>query len=159
VFNGLTHDSYVVEYQRKPECMSHDTYALVEERPWSVRTMSLGELLDDVRKDSFPDAVIDLDRDIATTASCSCGARRDLYLPVHKLKEAMLVCDGCGQLMQFEMTHTIDGSEDFLGRKAIEVGIPLLHIVGARDGARVRYYEFTGDADEVFADLERKGRS
>ena len=33
VFNGLTHDSYVVEYQRKPDCMSHDTYEHIEEKP------------------------------------------------------------------------------------------------------------------------------
>ena len=36
VFNGLTHDSYVVEYQEKPDCMSHDTYENIIEMPWSA---------------------------------------------------------------------------------------------------------------------------
>ena len=34
VFNGLTHDSYVVEYQEKPDCMSHETYEPIIEKPW-----------------------------------------------------------------------------------------------------------------------------
>jgi hypothetical protein len=32
VFNGLTHDSYVVEYQEKADCMSHDTYEKIIEK-------------------------------------------------------------------------------------------------------------------------------
>ena len=37
VFNGLTHDSYVVEYQRKEDCMSHETYEPIIEKPWSAK--------------------------------------------------------------------------------------------------------------------------
>ena len=159
IFNGLTHDSYVVEYQRKADCMSHDTYDRIEEKPWSVRTMTLGELITEVRKDSWPDAVVDLDRDIATTAMCACGETRALFMPVHKMTRATLVCERCGQRMRFEMTHTIDGSEDFLGRTLFEIGTPLLHIVGARSGQSIRYYEFTGDADEVVSGPEWGRRS
>ena len=159
VFNGLTHDSYIVEYQRKADCLSHDTYDHIEEKPWSVRTMTLGELITKVRQDSWPDAVVDLDRDIATSATCACGETQALLMPVHKLTGASLVCERCGQTMLFDLTHTIDGSEDFLGRTLFEIGIPLLHIVGARSGQSIRYYEFTGDADEFFSGLEWGGRS
>jgi len=159
IFNGLTHDSYVVEYQRKADCMSHDTYDHIEEKPWSVRTMTLGELITAVRKDSWPDAVVDLDRDIATNAICACGETRALLMPLHKMTSATLVCERCGQTMRFEMTHTIDGSEDFLGRTLFEIGTPLLHIVGARSGQSIRYYEFTGDADEVVRGPEWGRRS
>lgn len=41
VFNGLTHDSYVVEYQRKEDCMSHDTYENIIEKDWSAKTTTL----------------------------------------------------------------------------------------------------------------------
>jgi len=36
VFNGLTHDSYVVNYQRKDDCFSHETYAGIRKMPLSV---------------------------------------------------------------------------------------------------------------------------
>ena len=150
VFNGLTHDSYLVEYQRKEDCMSHDTYESIEEKPWSVRTMTLRELLKYVRSDLGEKAVVDFDRDIATTAHCACGHGKDIYTPVHKLKGEMLVCPECGEVMQFDSMHSIRGDEDFLDKTLFEIGIPLLHIICGRVGMNTTYYEFTADENEIF---------
>lgn len=153
VFNGLTHDSYVVEYQRKEDCMSHDTYEKIIETPWSVKDITLGEILTFIKSDLGEKAVIDFDRDIATTAKCTCGETKNLYFPVHKLKGKMLTCPKCGQQMNFESTHTIKGDELFLGKTPFEIGIPLLHIIGGRVGMDTTYYEFTADEKEVFKNL------
>ena len=150
VFNGLTHDSYVVEYQEKPDCMSHDTYETILEKPWSVRTTTLKEALEEIRKDLGENAVLDLDREIATVAKCGCGCEKELYMPVHKLKGSMLTCPDCGQQMRFDSFHNLVGEEDFLDKTFFEIGIPLLHIVGGRVGMRTTYYEFSGDEPEVF---------
>ena len=150
VFNGLTHDSYVVEYQRKEDCMSHDTYENIIEKPWSVRIMTLRELLSSVRSDLGEKAVIDFDRDIATTAHCACGHKKDIYTPVHKLKGEMLLCPECGATMQFDSIHSIKGEEDFLDKTLFEIGIPLMHIICGRVGMDTTYYEFTADKDEIF---------
>ena len=153
VFNGLTHDSFVVEYQQKDDCMSHDIYDAIVEKPWSVRTMTLRELLENIRADLGEKAVIDFDRDIATHAHCSCGNIKDLYSPVHKLKGESLVCPECGATMQFDTIHTIHGDEDFLEKTLFDIGIPLLHIICGRVGMNALYYEFTADKAEVFNDL------
>ena len=153
VFNGLTHDSFVVEYQRKEDCMSHDVYDEIVEKPWSVRTTTLRALLGRIRDELGEKAVIDFDRDIATHAHCSCGETRDLYLPVHKLKGESLVCPNCGATMQFETIHSVHGDEDFLDKTLFEIGIPLLHVVCGRVGMNARYYEFTADKEEVFDNL------
>lgn len=153
VFNGLTHDSYVVEYQEKPDCMSHETYEPILEKPWSVRTMTLRELLGEIRGEAGENAVIDLDRDIATTAYCSCGKKKELFMPVHKLRGSMLVCPECGSAMQFNSVHTIRGDEDFLDKTLYDIGIPLMHIVCGRVGMNASYFEFTGDQAEVFSGL------
>lgn len=153
VFNGLTHDSYVVEYQEKPDCMSHETYEPISEKPWSVRTMTLRELLGEIRGEVGENAVIDLDRDIATTAYCSCGKKKELFMPVHKLRGSMLVCPECGSAMQFNSVHTIRGDEDFLDKTLYDIGIPLMHIVCGRVGMNASYFEFTGDQAEVFSGL------
>ncbi len=153
VFNGLTHDSFVVEYQRKEDCMSHDVYDAIVEKPWSVKTMTIRELLGNIRADLGEKAVIDFDRDIATRAHCSCGNIKDLYSPVHKLKGESLVCPECGATMQFDTIHTIHGDEDFLEKTLFNIGIPLLHIICGRVGMNALYYEFTADKAEVFNDL------
>ena len=153
VFNGLTHDSFVVEYQQKDDCMSHDIYDAIVEKPWSVRTMTLRELLGNIQADLGEKAVIDFDRDIATRAHCSCGNIKDLYSPVHKLKGESLVCPECGATMQFDTIHTIHGDEDFLDKTLYEIGIPPLHIICGRVGMNALYYEFTADKEEVFNEL------
>ena len=153
VFNGLTHDSYVVEYQEKPDCMSHDTYETIIEMPWSVRTLTLQELLTEIKKQLGDTAVVDFDRDIATFGKCSCGEHKDLFVPVHKLKGEMLTCPKCGNQMSFDSIHSIRGDEEFLNKTLFEIGIPLLHIVGGRVGMNTTYYEFTADKAEIFEGL------
>lgn len=153
VFNGLTHDSYVVEYQRKEDCMSHDTYENIVEKPWSVKTAALKDVLLDIRTELGERAVLDFDRDIATRAKCTCGEQKDLFTPVHKLKGHMLTCPKCGAQMTFESLHSIKGDEDFLDKTFYEIGIPLLHIVGGRVGINTTYYEFSADQAEVFEGL------
>ncbi len=153
VFNGLTHDSYVVEYQRKDDCMSHDTYENIVEKPWSVKSVTLRDILCDIRQDLGENAVIDFDREIATYAACNCGEHKEIFSPVHKLKGEMLTCPKCGNQMTFESIHSIKGDESFLDKTPVELGIPLLHIIGGRKGLKSIYYEFSADEAEVFENL------
>ncbi|MBR5617590.1 MAG: ThiF family adenylyltransferase [Oscillospiraceae bacterium] len=153
VFNGLTHDSYVVEYQCKEDCMSHDTYEKIVEKAWSVKTVTLKEILEEIRGELGERAVVDFDRDIATRATCSCGETKELFTPVHKLKGHMLTCPKCGAQMTFDSMHSIRGNEDFLDRTPAEIGIPPLHIICGRVGMNAVYYEFTADESEIFENL------
>lgn len=149
VFNGLTHDSYLVEYQRKQGCMSHDTYESVESRPWSVRNMTLAELLGAVRAEMGAEAVIDFDRDIATYAQCQCGERKELFMPAHKLKAQTLLCGKCGRTMLHEIAHSVSGRESYLDKTLFDIGMPLLHIVSGRNKDRVIHFEFSADEAEA----------
>jgi len=148
VFNGLTHDSYVVEYQEKPDCMSHDTYDEIIEKNWSVKDITLKVLLLEIQAEMGETAVIDFDRDIATYGHCNCGEHISLFMPVHKLRGNMLTCPKCGQQMSFDSVHSINGSEDFLNMTPEQIGIPPLHIICGRVGMNCKYYEFTADVPE-----------
>ncbi len=153
VFNGLTHDSYVVEYQRKPDCMSHDTYEEISEKPWSVYDMKLVDLLKEIRTNMGENAILELGRDIATKAKCTCGAEKELFMPVHKMRGNDIACPDCGKAMNFETIHSINGTEDFLEKTAFEIGIPPLDIIGGRIGMNMNYYEFSADVASVFEGL------
>lgn len=150
VFNGMTHDSYVVEYQRKPDCMSHDTYEDIKEMPWSVKRTTLREILSFVKGELGEEALIELDRDIAIEAKCACGLKKDLFCPVHKLRGADVACPECGGEMKFEAVHSINGTEPYLDRTAAQIGIPPLDVIAGRRGFEIRYYEFSEDEEEFF---------
>lgn len=149
VFNGLTHDSFVVEYQRKEGCMSHDAIGAIQKMPWSAEKTTLREVLAQAQTDLGKTAVVDFDRDIASTAACSCGHKKELFTPVHKMKGQDLVCPSCGQTMGFETFHTLSGEEGFLEKPLGAVGIPPLHIFCGRKGTEERYYECSADEGAV----------
>ena len=158
VFNGLTHDSFIVEYQKKPDCMSHDAYGPAEKMPWRAEETTLAKVLEKAQADLGEGAVVDFDRDIASVASCACGHQKPLFAPVHKLRGADLACPECGKDMRFETFHTLTGEEDFLNKTLGETGIPPLHIFCGRRGMEERYYECTGDEAAVFAGLKQEER-
>ncbi len=152
VFNGLTHDSYIVDYEEKNDCMSHDIYDSIIDQKWKSDEISIAEVLDVIRKDLGENAVIDLDRDIATFGKCNCKNIKKIFKPVHKLKKADLICEKCNETMSFDTIHTIDGSENFVNKTFKELGIPYFHIIAGRLGVNMKYYEFTGDKDKYFVE-------
>lgn len=152
VFNGLTHDSYVVEYEEKEDCMSHDIYEEILEKNWKLDEITIGEVLGEIKKDLGENAVIDLDRDIATKAKCSCGNEKELLKPVHKLKNVDVICEKCNETMNFDSIHTITGTENFINKTFHDIGLPYFHIISARFGMNMKYYEFTGDKNKYFVE-------
>lgn len=153
VFNGLTHDSFVVEYQRKDDCMSHDTYENIKEMPWSARNISIGEVLNQAKKDLGDNAILEFDRDIATVSTCSCGNTKDIFNVVNRLRNKDIVCEKCGKTMRFDSSHSIIGDENFLNKKLFDIGIPLFHIISARCGLEYIHYELSDDKNEVLGGL------
>lgn len=153
VFNGLTHDSFVVEYQLKDDCMSHDLYDPIKEMNWSAREITIKDILEQASKDLGEGAIIEFDRDIATTATCVCGHTKDIFNTVNRLRGKDIVCKKCGKSMQFETVHTINGEENFLDKKLYEIGIPLYHIIAARKSKEYIYYELSKDKNEVLGGL------
>ena len=153
VFNGLTHDSFVVEYQLKDDCMSHDLYDNIKEMNWSAREITIKDVLEQAAKDLGDGAIIEFDRDIATTATCVCGHTKEIFNTVNRLRGKDIVCEKCGKSMQFETIHTINGEEDFLDKKLYDVGIPLYHIIAVRKGMKYVYYELSKDKNEVLGGL------
>ena len=153
VFNGLTHDSFVVEYQLKDDCMSHDLYDNIKDMDWSAREITIKDVLEQASKDLGDGAIIEFDRDIATTATCVCGHTKDIFNTVNRLRGKDIVCEKCGKSMQFETVHTINGEEDFLDKKLYEIGIPLYHILAVRKGMKYVYYELSKDKNEVLGGL------
>ncbi len=153
VFNGLTHDSYVVEYQQKEDCMSHDLYEDIREMEWSAKETTLRDVLSQAETDLGHGALIDFDRDIATYAECTCGNKKEIFNTVNRLHGKDVVCDKCGMSMQFDTVHTIRGEETYLDKTLYEIGIPMYHIICVRKGTECIYYELSKDKTAVLGGL------
>jgi molybdopterin/thiamine biosynthesis adenylyltransferase len=154
VFDGMTHDSYAVNYTRKEDCPSHDPEEPVESLPWRTADTKIGDFLERIRADLGGEAVIETGREMLAALQCeSCHWDEPLLRSLGKVTEHQGRCPRCGAHRAPKTYHTIDGSESFLDRTLAEIGVPLWDVLAGRRGMEQRYYEFTGDRDEVLGTL------
>ena len=154
VFNGMSHDSYVVEYVRKEECYSHETYEPLIVLDTGVADLALGELLSRAKDMLGSDAVIELNNDVLHKLECrKCGTEEVLFMSLGKVSETQGRCPRCGEMRNIETLHTISGEEDFLERTFEEMGVPAFDIVSGRSGTDQVFFEFAGDARRALGPL------
>ena len=146
VFEGTSHQSYVVTYTRRDDCPSHDAYEPILVKPWSVATLTVGELLSQARDEVGDGAVIELNHDLLRSLECArCQTSEPLFASLGKVTEQQGRCPQCNEPRVPHVFHTLDGSEGLQERTLAEIGVPPWDIVGARRGMQQVFFEFAGD--------------
>lgn len=153
VFEGLSHTSYLVQYQNKPDCMSHDAFAEVRELPWSASRTTVREVLAAIRHDLGERAVLEFPRELLAALECpACGTSEPFHRPLSAVTEDDARC-ACGQRRAPRLFHAVRGSEAFLDRTLGEIGVPKWDIVVGRAGETLVGYELSADRGDVLGDL------
>jgi len=154
-FNGMTLDSFIIDYQRKEDCLSHDTYEVIEEMPWSAVGTTVREVVDAVHARMGTDAVVELEREIVSTLECRpCGTSEPVYQPLVRLTENTARCPGCGEIRWPNLTHSLEADAPYADKTLAELGIPPLDIITGRVGFDRIHFELTGDRPAVLGWLE-----
>jgi adenylyltransferase/sulfurtransferase len=153
VFDGTNHQSYLVTYSRMDDCPTHDAISPIEELSWSIRETTVGQMLERVRSDLGPEAVLEFNQDLLTSLTCAaCKETFPRFASLGKVTESEGRCPQCGAPCAPNLYHTIgaDGPQDTtLGA----LGVPLWEILAGRNGEQLRYYEFAGDRQRVLGPL------
>ena len=145
-FNGMTNEMHDTAYTPVEDCESHWTYGEITELPLRSDSTTLKELLQIARRELGSDAVLELDQELVLALTCpQCGSREEVLQPISTVGFNRAHCPTCGILRETELSHTIHGDEDFLGRTLSSVGVPMLHILRAYNAQEYRFYELTGD--------------
>ena len=146
-FNGLTHDSYIVQYEMKDYCPSHESFAKIVETDLGVANASAGEMLELARSRLGRKAVLELHRELVVALRCEhCHEEESICQLLGRLTEKQARCPGCGEVRNLIMTHAIEGNEIFLDQPMKALGIPPLDIVSGRSGMDMVHFEFSRDA-------------
>lgn len=150
IFEGMSHQSYVVSYTRKDDCPSHELDAPVEVLPWSAAEITVRDFLVRVRQDLGPEAVIETNSDLLASLHCpQCEETETVWTSLGKVTEASARCPRCRENRVPEMVHTLDEHVSCLDRTLTEIGVPRWDILAGRAGLEQRFYEFNGDRDFV----------
>jgi molybdopterin/thiamine biosynthesis adenylyltransferase len=143
-FVGTNHDSYVVRYGRREDCLSHDTYD-----PDGVKVIAhdtpFAELLTLAQEELGENAVLELEHEIVVSGSCQqCGCEQDIRHPVDALDAGTGLCPECATPWRLEFAHTIDASSPLLTTSPGELGLPPADYVVGRSGIDRRFFALIG---------------
>lgn len=154
VYNGISSDSYLIDYQKNDDCYSHDTAEHIYKLQNKVSEVRISDLLAVARQRLGNETVIELGRDILESLYCpACNESEQLFISLGKVKNSIASCPKCGKKREVNTIFTIRGNESFCGRTFAEIGIPPFDIVWARNGGHLVGFEFAGDAPEVLGEL------
>lgn len=143
-FVGLNHDSYIVRYGRREDCLSHDTYELDAVRVLA-HDASFQELLALAQMELGEAAVLELEHEIVVGGSCQqCGHKQAIRRPVDALHAGTGLCPECSNPWRLEFAHTIDESSSLLTASSNDLGLPSADYVVGRSGLDRRFFALTG---------------
>jgi adenylyltransferase/sulfurtransferase len=159
VFTGQSVDSYLIEYQRKADCFSHDPIDQAIPLDASADTLTPGQLLVRVQDMLGPTAEIELGRDILEKLVCPrCKGEETLFASLGKVSVDKGWCPACkaqGHDSRRDVVtfHKIRGNEPFLNRPLSAIGVPHFDILVARNAQRVIGFELSADAPAVLGPM------
>jgi adenylyltransferase/sulfurtransferase len=160
VFEGLSHQSYVVSYTRKDDCPSHDPLTPVEVLDWRRGQTTARQLWQRARADLGPGAILEFQADLLSGLECPhCAVEIPYFSSLGRVTEREGLCSRCGAPRVPRTYHTLSGTEPFLDETLERLGVPAWDVITARVGTRHVHYELAGDAPDVLGPLAATPRS
>lgn len=154
ILDGLSADGYQVEFQRKPDCGSHDSLSEILPLPVRYDQTTPRELLRIARQHLGPAAELEFARDILAEMACpSCGKVQPVYRPLGMADHTLATCPACGSAREVHSFFRMTGDEPWVDRSLREIGVPAFDVVIARARDRSIGLEISGDAPEVLGEL------
>lgn len=147
VFNGMTHDSYMVEYSagKSDPPPSYDFGGAIEfpsDSTLAELFKAAGEIIDG-------EVQLVLERDLVLSMTCSrCEMTEDVRQPAKALPDSALGCPQCGRQRRLYLLHRISAEqEDLLTMTPTELGLPPRDVITATNGNSSRVFLLAPDSD------------
>jgi len=155
IFEGMNHSSYVVEYTKNEDCMSHYVMTEIVHLPECSQELTLRELRERAQGElRSKDVAIEFSRDVIQKLVCpACREEEEKFVPVGSISFTDAKCARDGQLRSVIAIHRYTGAEDYGERPLSKVGLPLFDVFTARAAEREIAYIPYGDMREVLGDL------
>ncbi|MFC1849280.1 ThiF family adenylyltransferase [candidate division CSSED10-310 bacterium] len=157
IYSGLSGESYLVQYPRKPDCFGHETFSQLQVLNPGVQGCTVGELLERARTLLGSDAVIGLSRDILAALHCPhCLDREEIFCSLGSITEDRAPCPGCGTIRIPETLITLGLDHNLCDRTFAEIGVPYFDVVTARTEKESISFLFGGDSAHILGSLPDK---
>jgi molybdopterin/thiamine biosynthesis adenylyltransferase len=151
VYNGASNQVYTTRFQRKEDCLSHETFEDIVALPLQADVHTADDLFAAARERFPGEASLELvlDRDLVVALTCGCGEVKPIHRARAAVKLSEATCPKCGETMHPQMQHTIAAGADLASLPLRSLGVPPYDIVRVADGEREEYFALDGDRAEI----------
>lgn len=153
IYNGVANSLYTTRFQRREDCMSHETFPSPASLPLSARSHSAHDLLraaSQIMKVPLESTHIELDRDLVVSINCkSCHTTRRIMRPRQEVRYEDAVCEQCGRVALPRTVHTVHAGSDLAKTKLLDLGIPPYDIVRVVSETMEHVILLTGDSEDL----------
>lgn len=160
VYNGIGNQFYRTQFQRRDDCMSHETYSAPLALPLQSVTATAAELLRAACRaaDLAPaSSRLVLDRDLVLSIDClPCGTRRPIMKVLSRVGQREAVCPQCHQIARPRLTHSVEAGSELADARLCDLGVPPYDIVRVASATAERTFLLAGDRTAVIPDDTRQ---
>lgn len=152
VFNGVANNFYTTHYQRREDCLSHETYPEAIPLQLSSAKATAKELFAAAKSHFQGDQplTLQLDRDLVVALHCNCGTTRQIMRPQQLVAANEALCPNCGESSQPEMIHSIEQASSLAEQKLAALGIPAYDMVRVTSGSEQQVFLLASDQITAF---------
>ena len=137
IFNGTANNFYKTRFQRKEDCLSHETYPEPEDVDLGTGDPATALL----KRDGRGGAAIELDRDFLISVRCpKCDVIREIGRPLTLVTLSEGKCTKCSQIMLTDIVHRIDAASPVASRALGALGVAPFDVVKVIEGRDGRFY-------------------
>jgi hypothetical protein len=144
---------YTTAFQRRAECLSHETFADILELPLSAVTDSAADLLDAVRSHAGDNGELQLrlDRDLVISLDCpSCKSVREVFRPASAVGIGRAECEQCGQILKPNLVNQIERGSTLARESLSRLGVPKFDVVRVATRSREWHVLLAGDRNSMY---------
>jgi adenylyltransferase/sulfurtransferase len=144
VFNGESNNFYTTRFQRREDCLSHESWPAPTPVPFGASSPA-GALL----KESGGSSLL-LIRDLLVSLSCpACGVRKMILKPLQLVSHKEGVCARCGQVMRTEIVHEVPADGPLAAEPLLNLGVAPFDIVQVKMPRGVAFLRLEADREPV----------
>ena len=124
VFNGESNNFYTTRFQRREDCLSHESWPVPKPVPLGAESAASALMA------AMEGTSLLLERDLLVSLSCPpCGTKKPILRPLILVSQKEGMCASCGQAMSPEIVHEIAAESPLAKEPLRNLGVPPFDIV------------------------------
>lgn len=150
-FDGNAYDCFVINYVRRDDCLSHETYETIVDTDLASDTATLNDVLAVARGQLNGDVVLDMPGEMITELHCSsCDKREQFFRLLDAVDEDEANCPDCGEMRVPSVVAECGPDATFAAIPLAKLGFGVMDVIAARNDERTIGIEISGDGGALF---------